>query len=280
MERRGFVVGAGAFAVAAAAGAAGLAGCGRSAGPGQAAKPVGRTGASAAREISGTLDSRFTKARMGWTISMPGGARKPLATVFCLHGYHSDHRMAFDQVDLPQVAAGLGLPLVIAAVDGGADSYWHKRADGTDAMAMLMREFVPLVRDRVGPLPQALLGWSMGGYGALLAAERFTGQFHAVAPASPAVWLAPGDTAPGAFDSPADFYANDVFTGVGRLRPLKVAVFCGDQDPFYVATRHLVGLMRYPHEARFAPGGHDDTYWRSVAPGQLRAIAQARGIAR
>jgi S-formylglutathione hydrolase FrmB len=151
---------------------------------------------------------------------------------------------------------------VVAAVDGGQDSYWHRRADGTDALAMLIKEFMPLVRDKAGPLPQAIMGWSMGGYGALLAAE----------------WLAPGATAPGAFDSPADFYANDVYTGVSDLRVMKVAVFCGTADPFYTATRHLVGLMDNPHEARFGPGGHDDAYWRRVVPAQLRAIGTARGI--
>jgi len=234
---------------------------------------------SRAQEVSGYLDSRFTKASMGWTISTPG-SRPPRATVYCLHGFDNDHRMAFDQLHIPEVAAALGLPVVVAAVDGGRDSYWHRRADGTDALAMLMEEFIPLVRGRVGPLPQALMGWSMGGYGALLAAERASGQFRAVAPASPALWLTPGATAPGAFDSPADFYANDVFTGVGDLRVMRVAVFCGTADPFYAATRHLVDLMDFPHEARFGPGGHDDAYWSSVAPAQLRAIGSARGIGR
>jgi enterochelin esterase-like enzyme len=235
-----------------------------------------------AREISGYLNSHFTKARMGWTISVPRttGHQQPRVIVYCLHGYQNDHRMAFEQIHVPEVAAAIGFPAVIAAVDGGEDSYWHRREDGTDALAMLLQEFVPLVRNRVGPLPQAIIGWSMGGYGALLAAERTAGRttrrserFRAVAPASPALWLAPGDTAPGAFDSPADFYANDVFTGINDLRHLKTAVFCGTSDPFYLATRHLVALMEFPHEARFAPGGHDDDYWRSVAPAQLRAVA-------
>ncbi|MEP7025935.1 MAG: alpha/beta hydrolase-fold protein, partial [Actinomycetota bacterium] len=137
---------------------------------------------------------------MRWTISVPAKSQRPLAIVYCLHGKGSDHRMAFEQVPLPHIAARLELPLVVAAVDGGPDSYWHRRADGSDAMAMLLKEFVPLVRDRVGPLPQALLGWSMGGYGALLAAERAPGRFKAVTPASPALWLTPGATAPGAFD--------------------------------------------------------------------------------
>jgi hypothetical protein len=34
--------------------------------------------------------------------------------------------------------------------DRGPDSYWHKRSNGTDALAMFLHESVPLVRDRVG----------------------------------------------------------------------------------------------------------------------------------
>lgn len=64
-------------------------------------------------------------------------------------------------------------------------------------------------------------------------------------------------------------------TASGHRVPVKVAVFCGAADPFYVATRRLVDLMRFPHEARFGPGGHDDAYWSRVAPAQLRAIGLA-----
>jgi len=289
LNRRGFLLTTGACALAGAAAAAAAAVTAdlelsprrhKSKAKTQQATPTTHTSVKPAHELSGHLDSRFTKARMGWTISVPRTSKthRPLGIVYCLHGYHNDHRMAFDQIHVPEFAAALGLPVVVAAVDGGQDSYWHRRENGTDAGAMLLKEFIPLVRDKVGPLPQAIMGWSMGGYGALLAAERTaegkTHHFHAVAPASPALWLAPGDTAPGAFDSPADFYANDVFTKVNNLRKMMVAVFCGTSDPFYDATRHLVGLMHFPHEARFAPGGHDDGYWRSVAPAQLHAIGQ------
>lgn len=217
---------------------------------------------------------------MGWTISTPENGQRPQAIVYCLHAMGGNHRMAFDPIRVPQVAASLGMPVAVAAIDGGPDSYWHRRTDGSDAQAMLLKEFVPLVRARVGALPQALMGWSMGGYGALLAAERASGHFQAVTVASPALWLTPGATAPGAFDSPADFYANDVFTRVDMLRAMAVAVFCGTGDPFYLATRHLVSLMDFPRLARFGPGGHDPGYWRQVAPAQLRAIGRPLGITR
>ena len=137
---------------------------------------------------------------------------------------------------------------------------------------MLLREFVPMVRALVGDVPRALMGWSMGGYGALLAAERAPSEFVGVAPASPALWLTPGATAPGAFDSPADFYANNVFTGIETLKEMTVAVACGTGDPFYTATRHLVDDMDFRHGALFGPGFHDADYWRNVAPYQLRAL--------
>lgn len=132
-----------------------------------------------------------------------------------------------------------------------------------------------MVRGMVGDLPQALMGWSMGGYGALLAAERARKGFVAVAPASPAIWLTPGATAPGAFDGPADFYANDVFQDLSTLSGMAVAVACGTSDPFYATTRTLVSRMNYPHTDLFGPGFHDANFWAGVAPSQLQAIAPA-----
>jgi enterochelin esterase-like enzyme len=225
----------------------------------------------------GTLVSRYMKTSLGWTVSVPPKGQAPVGIIYCLHGKGGTNRMAFDDVHVPDVAAYVGLPVAVAAVDGGSDSYWHRRADGTDAMAMLMEEFVPLVTSMVGDHPQALMGWSMGGYGALLAAERYRPAFVAVAPASPAIWLTPGATAPGAFDSPADFYANNVLTDLDPLRGMAVAVACGTGDPFYDSTRHLVSLMDFPHRAFYGPGFHDPAYWRSVAPAQLRAVRGAFG---
>lgn len=233
---------------------------------------------SGSGETSGTLQSRHTNAAMGWTISTPAGRRRPEAIIFCLHAKGGTHRMAFDDIRVPDMAAHVGLNLAVAAVDGGPDSYWHKRADGTDAMAMLLDEFVPIVHQHVGQLPQAVMGWSMGGYGALLAAERQPGSFKGVAPAGPALWLRPSDTAPGAFDSPEDYHANDVFTGIDSLKNSAVAIACGLSDPFYTAASHLASLMTFPHTQIFSKGQHDGAFWRSVAPTQLRAIAPALGL--
>jgi S-formylglutathione hydrolase FrmB len=222
---------------------------------------------------SGSLVSRAMGRSVGWSISTP--TRPAQAVVYCLHGLGGDHTFAFDQIHLPDVVESVGAPLAIASVDGGPDSYWHPRADGTDAMAMLMDEFIPLVQQRTQVSRAALLGWSMGGYGALLAAERAPKRFFAVAAASPALWTTAGQTARGAFDSPADFRRFDVFTGVSDLAGLVVRIDCGTSDPFYPAVRRFVAGLPAGHQVSFGPGFHEASYWRSVAPAQVATIARA-----
>jgi hypothetical protein len=141
-----------------------------------------------------------------------------------------------------------------------------------------------LLTNRLGALPFALHGYSMVGYGALLAAERgvkATGAscFQSFAASSPALWTEPGETALGAFDGAEDFFANDIFTGVAALRSLSVRLDCGTLDPFYQATRQLSELMTWPHVAVFRPWAtHTSGFWRSVAPAQMHFLAAACGV--
>ena len=238
---------------------------------------------SGAHIVSGSFESRFMHREVGWAYSLPAKV-KPRAIVLSLYGKGENQFAAFDNLHLPDAAASVGAPLAIASADGGGDNYWHKRANGTDAHAMLVDEFVPLLIDKLGALPFALHGYSMGGYGALLAAERGvkpTGDrfFKGAAASSPALWTEPEETAPGAFDGASDFYANDVFTGVEALRSLSVRLDCGTLDPFYQATHQLSELMTWPHEAVFRPSAtHTSGFWRSVAPAQMRFLAAACGV--
>jgi enterochelin esterase-like enzyme len=223
--------------------------------------------------ISGTLTSKHMAQPVKWTVAVPEGSLT--GVVYCLHGHERDHRFVFDEIHVPDVAASVQARVAIAAVDGGTDSYWHKRRNGDDPLAMLLDEFVPLVEARVPARRRALLGWSMGGYGALLAAERAPTQFAAVAASSPALWTEPGLSAEGAFDSADDYREHDVYADVARLAPLTVRVDCGTGDPFYPAVKKFVAELPRPHQGTFGTGFHDDAYWRSVAPAQLRTINRA-----
>jgi hypothetical protein len=238
---------------------------------------------SGARIVTGSFYSRFMHREVGWAYSLPA-RDQPRAVVLSLYGKGANQFAPFDSLHLPDAAAHVGAALSIASADGGEDNYWHQRANGTDAHAMLVEELVPLLTRRLGALPFALHGYSMGGYGALLTAERSATAkgdnfFKGVAASSPALWTVPDETAPGAFDSAQDFYANDVFTGVAALRSLKVRLDCGELDPFAQATRRLSALMTWPHEAVFRPrASHTSGFWRSVAPAQMQFLAAASGV--
>ena len=109
-------------------------------------------------------------------------------------------------------------PFAVAAVQAG-DTYWHERAAGDDAMAMLFDEFIPFVRDDLGlGGPMAIMGWSMGGYGALRAAELHPQQFFGVCGVSAALWRSYDDGVGDAFDSAADYERNDVYADAGHAR--------------------------------------------------------------
>src|SRR5581483_3348730 len=98
-----------------------------------------------------------------------------------------------------------GTPFALAAIDAG-ETYFHRRASGEDRLHAATVDLPRIVRAVLGvtALREALVGQSMGGYGALLAAERQPRRFRAVAVAGPALFSSYADEASSvgdAFDS-------------------------------------------------------------------------------
>ena len=235
------------------------------------------------RIISGSFRSEARLGRRcGWTIAVPSGLGRDLPVVVVLHGRHCDHAsvfsaryLALDRFLAAVVRRGAA-PFALASVDGG-DTYWHARADGEDAGAMVLDEFLPLLAshgldvDRLG-----LMGWSMGGYGALMLAGKLgRDRVAGVVAESPALWHEFEDTSPGAFDDAVDFADATAFGRQDALEGIPVRIDCGESDPFYAATRDYVRGFDVPPAGGFQPGGHDVAYWRRMAPAQLRFLARA-----
>jgi len=175
-------------------------------------------------------------------------------------------------------------PFALASVDGG-QSYWHRRAGGEDRMAMLMSEFLPLCEGRYGlggsRARRAGMGWSMGGYGVLLAAETRPHLFSSVVATSPAIWPTYQDMMNGprdAFDSAADFAAHDVIGHAARLAGTPLLVDCGTADPFYPFVRDLCAVLPAGAHHHYLPGaGHDFASWSRFQPAALRFVARHFG---
>jgi S-formylglutathione hydrolase FrmB len=117
-----------------------------------------------------------------------------------------------------------------------------------------------------------ITGWSMGGYGALLLAERLgPRRVAAVATSSAAIfasYAAAQAANPGAFDSAANFAASDLQNGLATLRQLPVLLDCGSDDPFAAQDQQLRRQLGQPAGA-ISPGCHDMAFWRRSLPAQL-----------
>lgn len=211
-----------------------------------------------------------------WAIARPPGQTGPLRPVIALHGKGSNAATVMAggvESGLAQaVAAGLP-PFAVVAVDGGG-SYWHRRASGEDAGAMVLNELLPMLdgqgldTSRVG-----FLGWSMGGYGALLLGARLgPARTAAICAVSPALWLSSGASAPGAFDGPDDYAANSVW-GLPALGAIPLRIDCGDSDPFYAATKAFIAQLPTPPAGGFLPGDHSGRFWSSQLPGEIAWMA-------
>lgn len=227
-----------------------------------------------------TTGSFVSAARGGvstdWAIARPPGQTTPLRPVIALHGKGSDAATVMaggvEQGLAQALDAGLP-PFAVVAVDGGG-SYWHRRAGGEDSGAMVLDELIPMLGEHdLDTSRVAFLGWSMGGYGALLLGGRLgPARTAAICAVSPALWLSSGATAPGAFDGADDFAANSVF-GMPALASIPIRVDCGDSDPFYAATQQFIGQLATPPAGGFSPGGHDGAFWSSQLPAELTWIA-------
>jgi pimeloyl-ACP methyl ester carboxylesterase len=232
---------------------------------------------------------RQREVQMVTLVPARAGSGIGLAVVIALHGAGSGAVDLASQLAPGMTAAGVSRFAMIC-VDGG-QAYWHKRADGDDPISMIMHEVLPRARaaglatGRIG-----IIGESMGGYGALLLAERLAAMpaaaqaaavpaVAAVAAMSPAIFGSYADARAAnrtAFDSQADFADNDVLGSLTALRGVPAWVACGADDPFgpeaALLCARLAATTGHAVPGGILPGCHDDPFWERNLPAALHFI--------
>jgi len=220
---------------------------------------------------------------VGWGLIMPpGGDETPLPLVIALHGLGADHAtllgpdFGLDRYLAAYVAGG-GQPFAIAAADGGR-GYWHPH-EGDDASAMVTDELLPILEERGHDTRTVgLIGWSMGGYGALrLAGIRGPDATTAVVASSPALWSDPDAASSSGFTDADEYAEYSVFHDQSDLAGIPVRVDVGTGDPFYRDVQDYVGGFPNGSDitSTFEPGGHTPGYWRRMLPAQLEFLGKA-----
>ena len=204
-----------------------------------------------------------------------------------LHGYGDSHVDALFGLSPAQALAlrvgGAPLPpMALVTVDGGT-GYWNPHP-GDNPQAMLTDEVIPLCQRRGlgGSQRVGVMGISMGGYGALLLAEKRPDLIGAAAAISPAIWTSYAQARAanaGAYASAADFAADDAVTHAARLARVKVRVASGFADPFYPGVQALARALPEdpggePAAVTFAHGCHDNSFFTAQVPPSLAFLAR------
>lgn len=211
--------------------------------------------------------------------NVPAGMKLPVCIY--LHGRGGDEKEA-ENYGLPKLlgySTYLGTsPFVLVTIEGG-DGNWHPRASGDNPLGMILEDLPIVLRQYNLKMDRlAIMGVSMGGYGALLAATEQPKMFSAVMVSSPAVWHSfdeSQDAAPGAFDSAEDFRTyGDMRTRTDKLTGFALRIDCGEADPFEPNLRALQEQLPDRGVLHFAKGCHDRDFWRLAFPEQLKTIGQ------
>jgi enterochelin esterase-like enzyme len=234
--------------------------------------------------FSGTFHSAARNRTVGYTIAYPPGHRPGdrLPLVIMLHGYGGNHGNALAGISPAQAVAlkvqGRPLaPMAIVTIDGG-NGYWTPHP-GDDPMAMVIDELIPFCQRRgLGRPPQRIgtMGISMGGYGALLFAEKNPHLIAAVAAISPAIWTSYTQARganPAAYASAAAFAANDAVTHTAALAHTHVRLATGYDDPFYPGVQALARGLPAGTVVQFGQGCHTDPFFIEQEPPSLAFLA-------
>ena len=233
--------------------------------------------------VFGRFRSAARRREVDFAISYPPGYDDgaDLPVCLALHGYRSDAKAAIGSGDYPQFIAGAvrdgAAPFALAAADGG-DGYWHPHVDD-DPLGMLVEEFLPLLASRGLRTDRvAVAGWSMGGYGALLCGLTYRDRFRMIVASSPAIFHSYADARrvnEGAYDSPDEWARYDVSARASEFTGLPIGIAIGAADPFAPAVRDLRDRLPDGSVVQIATGCHDNRFWTSAAPAQVRAISGA-----
>lgn len=240
---------------------------------------------------TGSIDSGAMKATMPYTVATPhdnrppgvGGFRLPTPLVVVLPGRNGGADDLTKGVGVARWASRARLKLAFVQPGNTDSCYWHRRADGRDPIRFLTDELIPAVTASLSVVSSsatavAVLGWSMGGFGALACARSRPDLFKAAAAMSAAVFPSYANArgvGSYTFDSAADWQRYGIWADRDKGFDVPVRIDCGDSDPFLPQDRELLKVRNVV--GGIEKGCHDTGFWRRQMPTALQFLAANLG---
>jgi len=257
-----------------------------------------------------SIKSAILGKEINYTVYFPTGydeSKRSYPVIYLLHGYGGDENVwvqyglidhfmdsAIEKAEIP--------PSIVIMPDGGQHFYINDFKGRSKFEDMFFQEFIPMVektfRIKKTMEHRAVVGNSMGGYGAFLYGVKHHDMFGSCVPLSAAIISLddPMTKNPMWKGMAKNLYGMDIDSqnpDTGHWdanNPLKLIQAIpkdklktrfyfdiGDDDFLYSGNAKAYVELRnikVEHEFRINDGGHDWTFWRSSIPGFLKFIGQ------
>lgn len=237
--------------------------------------------------ITMKYNSRALNRTVSFEMFMPDSGSRPKKTLFLLHGYTMS---GFNWIP-ERLSEKYGFAVVIP---DGENSFWLDWAStGHKYCTFVGRELPGIVQRTFGLAGSAgdtyIMGFSMGGFGALHTALTYPGQFGKAAALSSALiihevaGMKPGSSNGQAnyeyyrecFGEPSEVLKSDANPEILVDRLLKegkklpeIYMCCGTEDFLLEQNREFHRFLtdrKVQHEYCESPGSHDFTFWNEYA---------------
>ena len=256
------------------------------------------------------FQSKLVNAALSYNVILPPDYRTSRATrypvLYLLHGFGGHYSDWVTHTNVADYAAQYRM--IVVMPEGNNGWYTDSTSAGTDKYeSYMLKELIPDVQKRYRTIEarygRAVVGLSMGGYGALKFGLKSPDTFVFVGSISGALaapaWTeddlknlkAIRDSVFGVFGPVGSETrkANDIYEMTRGLSAARVAALpyiyldCGTEDFLVSPNQQFAALLRekkIPHEYRELPGDHNWAYWDQQVQEVLKIAAQKMRLPR
>lgn len=238
-------------------------------------------------------------------------SKKSYPVVYLLHGLGDNESSWLEYGRVSQtvdaaVRSGEIMPMIYVMPQGYRTYYVNDYAGRFLYQDMFIRELVPYIDKQYRTIAdkehRATMGYSMGGYGALILPLKNTNVFTVSVPLSISVrtdeqyktedasgWDDQWGRLFGAVGKTGDERLTDYYKqhspfhifskDLSAYKNLKLYIDNGDDEETLCRSNEELHMLlrdrKFPHEFRVRNGGHEFVYWREALPNGLRFISDA-----